>query len=1126
MPSAMRARRIEVEIRYDGRELRVRVRDDSIGMEASVLDEGRAGHYGLPGIRERAKRIGARGMAVAAASKLGQAGAGRVANPRAGYHPAPTLLCILLAWCASASALNPALEINQYAHTPWRVRDGFAKGYISSIAQTPDGYLWFGTEFGLLRFDGARNVSWSPPGDARLPSNVIGSLLATRDGALWIGTDQGLASWKDGKLKRYPALDGKAVFALLQDREGTLWAGAWALPTGRVCAIRSGSVHCYGEDGSLGQWVESLYEDRGGSLWSGGETGVWRWKPGPPARYRLPLQVASPQALIESGDGGLLIAVRGGIRRLVDGKVEAYPLAGAGRQFTPRSLLRDRDGGLWVGTLDRGLLHVHEGKTDVFAQADGLSGDFTTALFEDREGSIWVATLDGLDRFRDFAIPTISAKQGLSNANAWSVLAARDGSVWMGTPDGLNQWNDGKITVYRKRAKPGQKAYPTLPDDYVESLFQDDRGRIWVSTRRGAAYLENGQFVPVSAVPDGVHSIAGGSAGDIWMSQEQSLFHLRRGIVAERIPWASLGRKDVAYASIADPVRGGIWLGFFRSGVAYFKDGQVRASYAVAEGLGEGRVSSLQLDADGTLWAATEGGLSRVKSGRVATLSRKNGLPCDTLHRVIEDEAHALWLYTACGLVRIARPELDAWAANPASTVHPTVFDITDGVRSRALPSSYSPGVARSADGKLWFLPNDGVSVIDPRHIPVNKLPPPVHIEEIIADRKSYWKNITGVASSRPRLPPLVRDLVIDYTACSFVAPEKVRFRYKLEGQDPGWKEVVNDREVQYSNLAPRHYRFRVMASNDSGLWNEAGDSLEFSIDPAYYQTAWFQAACGAAFLALISALYRYRLHQFAREFNARLEERVGERTRIARELHDTLLQSFQGLLLQFQAVRNLFPQRPQEALKTLDGAIDLASDAIREGREAIQNLRSSTVMENDLAKAVETAGKELAAQQRTASGDATAFSVEVEGPSQELHPILRDEIYRITGEALRNAFHHARARRIEVEIRYDTRELRVRVRDDGIGIDPSVLSEGRKGHYGLTGMRERAKAIGGQLEVWSEHGAGAEVDLTIPAAVAYGSHAGRRFRLFNRKGGRIHERRCVSDSSPDGGTNTSRKGI
>jgi signal transduction histidine kinase len=997
---------------------------------------------------------------------------------------------ILLACCPCASALDPSLDINQYAHSAWTVRQGFFQGIINAIAQTPDGYLWLGTDSGLLRFDGVRSIPWQAPKDAHLPSNYIRALLAARDGRLWIGTLKGLASWKDGKLVSTQELAGQEVLSLLEDREGTIWASGIAITMGRLCAIHRGSTQCYGEDSSLGRAAGRLFEDSVGNLWAGAMTGLWRWKPAPPKLYPLP---NPPLALIEGDNGALLISMRGGIKRFVDGKAAAYPLPGVQQQqFDPYPLLRDHAGGLWIGTQDRGILHVHQGRTDLFTESDGLSSDFVRSLFEDREGNIWVATRDGLDRFRDFAVPTISGKQGLSSSNVWSVLAARDGSIWLGTSQGLNRWNDGQITIYRKESGG-------LPDNSVGSLFQDDSGRVWVSTSRGVAYFENGRFVPVSSVPAAptVWSIAGDREGSLWISsQGYGLFHLIGGSVAAQIPWAKLGRRDEARSLLPDSLRGGLWLGFREGGVAYLKDGQVRAFYAETDGLGGGIVGGLQLDRDGTLWAATQGGLSRVKNGRVATLTSKNGLPCDATHWAMEDDAHSVWLYMACGLVRIERAALDAWAADSKRTIEATVFDSSDGVRIRALTTQISPLVTKSADGKLWFLPFAGVSVIDPSHLPVNKLPPPVHVEEVKVDGKD-WD-----ASRGWRLPALTRDLEIHYTALSLVAPEKNRFKYKLEGHDPDWKDAGNDRKAFYNDLPPRHYRFRVIACNNSGVWNEAGDSLDFSIDPAYYQTTWFRASCVAAFLALLWALHLYRLHQIAERFNARLEGRVDERLRVARDLHDTLLQSFHGLLMRFQGAVNLLPGRAADARQVLEAAVDDAARAITEARDAVQDLRSSAEITNDLAKAVDVMGKELAEQQRVANGDAPAFSVEIQGTSRDLQPILRDEVYRMTGEALRNAFRHARARRIEVEIRYDAREFRIRVRDDGIGIDASVLQEGRAGHYGQPGMRERAKSIGGQLEVWSEREAGTEIELTIPAKVAYRSYAGRRFRLFSRKAG------------------------
>jgi signal transduction histidine kinase len=377
----------------------------------------------------------------------------------------------------------------------------------------------------------------------------------------------------------------------------------------------------------------------------------------------------------------------------------------------------------------------------------------------------------------------------------------------------------------------------------------------------------------------------------------------------------------------------------------------------------------------------------------------------------------------------------------------------------------------------LWFLEGDGVSVLDPRHLP-SPLPPPVQIEQVTADRNTYWDNSVDSQSSNLRLPPLVRDLEIDYTALSLVAPEKNRFRVKLEGRDPDWKDVGNERKAFYNDLPPRNYRFRVMASNNSGVWNEAGASFDFSIDPAYYQTRWFQASCIAAFLASLWLLYRLRLHQIALAFNARMEERVGERTRIARELHDTLLQSFQGLMLRLQVVEELLPEG--RAKEQLEQSLELADQAIAEGRNAVQDLRSSATTTNDLAQAIRLLGNELRVE-----GGAT-FRLVVEGPVRDLHPIVRDEIYRIAHEALRNAFNHAKAHHIEAEIAYSEQMVRLRIRDDGRGMPPAILEQGRTGHYGLPGMRERASQIGAKLSIWSAERAGTEIELSIAGSIAY----------------------------------------
>ena len=972
-----------------------------------------------------------------------------------------------------AFALDPGLDVDQYVHTSWKIRDGFAKSTIHAIAQTPDGYLWLATDSGLSRFDGVRSAPWPAPPGQDLPSRQVLRLLAARDGTLWVGTSNGLASLKDGRLTPYPELAGIYIFALLEDREGVIWAGGFAVPTGRLCAIRKGSVECHGKDGLLARGVNDLYEDSHGNLWAGAIGGLWRWKPGPPKFYGIPAK-ATVLGLGEDDDGVLLVGGPGGIRRFIDGTAEPYTSQGIGNDVYAKKILRDGRGGLWIGTLGRGLLHVHERRTDAFTPLEGLSGGNAEALLEDREGNLWVVTNDGLDRFRDPAAATFSTRQGLSDPRgAWAVLAAKDGSVWLAGPAGLNRWTDGRMTIPTiGSGKRDGKVDGLTP----QSLFQDRHGRIWTSTERGVGFLENERFTYVSGLPGGVaRAFAEDAGGTLWVShQVHGLFGLSHGAV-QQIPLSTLGHDDFATALLADPASGGLWVGFFRTGLVYLRDGQVRASYRAADGLGQGDVASLWFDRDHTLWVSTDHGLSRLKDGRIATLTSRNGLPCDGVHWAMEDDARSFWLYTDCGLVHIARSEVEAWSAAVDKAVHPTLFDISDGVRTHTGAGGCTPLVAKAADGRLWFLPWAGVSVVDPRHLPFNTLPPLLHIEQLIADRKAYEASSTN---TRPlSLPALIRDLQIDYAALSLAAPEKVRFRYKLEGRDHDWQDAGTRRQAFYTDPRPGNYRFRMTASNNNGVWNEAGTSLDFSIAPAYYQATWFRLAGVAALAALLAAVYRLRLRQATRQVRMRMEVRLEERERIARDLHDTLLQSVQGLILKFDAVGKRIP-REDPARQAIEETLDRADEILAEGRDRVRSLRGSAAALGDLPAAFQRVAKEAA------QGGATTFQSVVEGRARDLDPTVLEESFSIGREALLNALAHSGALHVELEIAYDARQFRLRIRDDGRGIDPEVLGRGgRSDHWGLQGMRERARRIGANLELWSRPGAGTEVELKVPAA-------------------------------------------
>ena len=979
-------------------------------------------------------------------------------------------------------ALERSLDVSQYGHTAWTARDGFSVGAIFAMAQTPDGYLWLGSEFGLFRFDGVQAVPWQPPAGQQLPHKPY-ALLVTRDGTLWIGTFAGLVSWNGDTLTRYPETDDKFVTSLLEDREGTVWAGLLGptsdRPTGQLCAIRSGHAQCDLHGGAFGSFVWSLFEDSSGTLWAGAESGVWRWKPGSPRRYEMPgMRIGD---LTRTDDGHVLIGVSGGgLLQFAGNRLESYPIRdpiNRDRLFPDRNvdsnkLLRDRDGGLWIGTRQRGLVHVHNGRTDVFTKADGLSGDISCSLFEDREGNIWVATTGGLDRFRELPVTAISAKQGLSSDATRSVLAATDGSIWVAAQDGLTWWKNGHATVFDKASG--------LPHDMTQSLFQDDRGRIWVFTAGGLAHLSDGRFVAVPGVPSKeVLFTTGDGAGGLWLLTDKSLLHMRDGRVVEDFPWTAMGRHQ--QASVVVPDQGGIWLAFWTGGgVLYFEGGKVRASYTTAVGLGKGPVAALQLDRDGALWVATqEGGLSRIKDGRVATLTARNGLPCDTIHWSMEDDDRSLWLYTACGLVRITRTELDGWIADPKRRIEAAVWDAADGVRLRAVSAAaYNPAVAKSADGRLWFLTGEGVQVVDPRQLRINRLPPPVWIGQVTADGRVYRQNLMGPAVGSLDLPPRIRDLHIEYTALSLVAPEKVRFKYKLEGQDPDWREVVGVRQAQYTNLPPGSYRFHVIACNNSGVWNEQGAALDFTIAPAYYQTIAFRALSAAALAALLWAAYRVRVRVVERHsaeisaFNERLmKAQELERTRIAGELHDSVMQQITALSLVLGTAKRKMPADSEARDMVVEVQRKLI-DVGTEVRELSHDLYPPMLKQAGLAEVLRGYCDAFSHSRGIAA------SCDVDESVADLSPGTALALYRIAQEALGNAAKHAAPTRVDVRLLRIGGDVALTVADDGRGCEPGEAADGG---LGLVNMRERARQLGGTFELDSRPGRGTTVRIVVP---------------------------------------------
>ena len=856
------------------------------------------------------------------------------------------------------------------------------------------------------------------------------------------------------------------------------------------------AVKCFGKsDGIPISQVDTLLADGKGGFWLGGQTTLVHWHAGVSETYKLEGVKAigiGIQSLARGPDGSLWVGIfgegPGGLRQLRDGVIRPFVTPTFdGRRFAITAMMFDRDGNLWVGTEKNGLFRIHGNAVEHYGHTEGLSGDSVWALLEDREGIVWAATTSGIDGFRDPAVATFSQVEGIS-ALAAGVLASRDGSIWVGTDEALDHIVNGSVSsIPRGKGLPGVQ---------VTRMLEDHAGNLWVGVDDALYIFKDGHFRRISGPgpqPLGmVYGLIEDTDGNIWAAcngKPKKLVRIRDFQIREEF---SQPQVPPAWVMAANP-QGGIWIATRKGDIVLFRQGAALQQFPLNPNAKDASPHKIVAQADGSVLASFEDGLVGFRGGKVQRMTTKNGLPCDEIISFIQDKEKRWWLYTRCGIVELADSELQRWWTNPEAVVQTRLYDSFDGAQPNVAPFN---SAALSPDGRVWFANGLVVQVLDPSRLS-QKAPPAAdtYVESVIVDRKEF------AATANLKVAPHPRDVQIDYTSPTFTIPQRVRFRYRLDGYDRDWHEAGTRRQAFYTDLPPGKYTFRVIASNSDGVWNDSSAKLDFSVAPAYYQTNWFRALCAVFFMALLWTAYQLRVRQLHHQFEMTLDARVGERTRIARDLHDTLLQSFHGVLLRFQTAFQLLPERPVEAKEKLGSAIDQAAEAITEGRDAVQGLRDSTTQTNDLALAISTLGEELAAD---STGHRPAFRVAVEGQSRDLHPILRDEVYKIAAEALRNAFLHANAKQVEVEIRYDNERFRLRVRDDGKGIDAAILSaQSREGHFGLPGMRERATLMGGKLTIWSEVDAGTEVELRLPAAIAYAS-AGRRSwfsRKFRREG-------------------------
>jgi len=748
-------------------------------------------------------------------------------------------------------------------------------------------------------------------------------------------------------------------------------------------------------------------------------------------------------------------------------------------QVGSQRVLFDRDGALWITSLGDGLRRAPapellKGKTKEFSTAvesftehDGLSDDYVRTILQDREGNVWVGTSNSLDRFRKTnLVPVV-----LPFRPNYAVLAAGDaGDVWI-------KHNDLMFRVHGGRADRDQRII-----DQALFAYRDPGGAIWWLCKDAIYRYEGGSYTRVAlppSLPEPSHSIAAteDGPGALWLAAvREGLFSWKNG-EWQRLETASEFANLDPRTAFTDWM-GRAWFGYFEGTIILLKDEGIQRVFP-ADDSPVGGVRAINGRARHT-WVGGELGLAFFDGNRFRRIIPADAETFDIVWGVEETSDGSLWLAESRGVIQVPASEVRQVLENPSHRVKYRIFNSFDGLPGTIAGAATNQKETHGTDGRLWFAASGGIVWVDPANIFTNTLPPPVLIRSVKANGRQFDSLANLV------LPPRTTNLQIGYTALSLSVPEKVRFRYRLEGADNEWQDAGARREAFYTRLSPGKYHFRVIACNNDGVWNEEGARLDFNIAPAWFQTTWFLAFCVCIFLLLLWALYRLRLRQLARQFSLTLETRVDERTRIARELHDTLLQSFQGLTLTFQRARNLLPGRTSEAIQTLDAALDGAEQAIVEGRDAIHDLRSPTAAPKALEEEIKALGEELVVKGADQK-PSVEFRMVTEGSPRSLPPNLHTGIFRIVREALRNAFSHSQAHLIETELAYTEDLFRIRIRDDGKGIDPAErLHAERTGHWGLRGMQERAQHLGGELEVWSEPGAGTEIELRIPAAIAY----------------------------------------
>jgi signal transduction histidine kinase/ligand-binding sensor domain-containing protein len=991
---------------------------------------------------------------------------------------------LLSAMAAARDVPADFRSASEFHHTAWTSEQG-APADMYGMAQTPDGWLWFGGPPGLFRFDGVQFERVAIEDRNAGQSVGVAFLLAEDSGDLWVGHLRGgVTRIGTRSIQHYGAAEGMpdaGVTSIARDAQGVLWAGT---PRG---LLHFDGQRWHAVDAKSGFTdtgiISMLFDESSGTLWIAGAEHVYRARKGS-LRFETLRKSNGNVDFLKSLDDRVWYTDATGVYPLPDQTPgTSRPLRANAR--LARIALFDRETRLWTTTPGDGGVTRHWMRAGVdktlhgdpaaqrFSSQDGLTSNVVHALLEDMEGNIWTLTASGVDRFRYTNVQRLALQGDPAQLAGPALAAADEGAVWIGAHTGTYDATPGRDGLWLYDGTFTR----VMPDiRTVTAMDRDPNGLVWVGGSQGLWRRErDGRFrklpeLPETARGQQVRGITTDAAGDPWVYvARRSLYRLRD----ER--WEVNGNlrdlpdmRPIAHGR--DP-SGRMLFGYTDGRIAIVHAGEV-TWFDQQEGLSIGMITAIH--AGRHTVAAGERFVAILHEGRFHTLhATEDATALEGVGGIVEAHDGDLWLNGARGAVRIAADDLEQALRSRSYTVSLEVFDTQDGFPGASVRVWPLPTLRRGTDDRLWFSGTAGVGWLDPLRIRRNAVAPPLHIRSVLSDGMGY-PHADGA-----QLPKGAHNLQINYTATSYARPERVRFRYRLDGYDEAWVDAGTRRSAFYTNLAPGTYRFRVTAANESGLWNETGAAVSIVIPQTFTQTRTFLALCVIAAMALLWGAYAVRIRQVTARERSRLQERLSERERIARELHDTLLQGMQGLILEVQAVANK-PDTREPSRQALNDALDRADTLLMAGRDRVKDLRTSAAAPVSLRQRLLEAMAHVSADERA------KLRVIEKGTPRDLYPSVREEVVYIASEAMMNALRHAAGTTFEIEVSYERRCLRINVRDDGRGMEGSMTREGRAGHFGLIGMQERTKRIRGQLNIWSRPGAGTEVSLTVPGGVAY----------------------------------------